>query len=490
LNNGQLSITGRVEADETRIAAMIPGKVQNVFVREGETVKTGQQLIALDDSAFRKQLAWLDKLIEKGDREKTETEKLLAAMQIPLKKAKDSRKIGRSVAYKSNGKVIEEKTAQGTVRGVYATDSAAVSSVGLKLSDKSNNQIARQADNFAAKQLNELNSRQADQRQRLEQLTKQAEAEVDSGFAQQKQILTEARQAENKALAKYNAFPLKLMGKGKDTTVDDLFDVKEKELEKLHDLQKQSIAETAKINQSALNEGFELQRESIQDLEQGRAMIGTQLQLEKMKIEDLLRTKQNELGARLSKYDNPDFMEKTLRDLESVQADKQSLMVDLSKDQLTARLALIDTEQTKARATREEIQGKIESCSIKSPVDGICVSRAVQPGELVAPGLTLLKVADIKSAYLRAFIPFSELGRITIGQKAEIHIDATAQKALRATVTEIDQHSTFNPQNVYSEDDRLKQQYGIKLSFENVDGLAKPGMSGQATISTANNDVP
>jgi HlyD family secretion protein len=469
-----------VEADETRIAAIIPGRVLNVFVREGATVKTGQQLILLDDSAFCKQLAWVDKLIEKGAREKAETKRLLATMKNSLKKAKDYGKFRRSVANKTSARVSGEKNAPDVASGSSATVSPVASSLGAKHSDKFD---------FTIKQLNELARRQADQRQQLEQLSKQAEAEADSGFAQQRQILSEARQAENKVLAKYNAFPLKLMGKGKDSSVDELFDAKEKELEKLHILQKQSIAETAKMNQLALNEGFELQRESIQNLEQARAMISALFQQERQKTEDLLKTKQIELNAHLSKFDNPDFMEKTLHELESVEADKQSLMAKLSKDQLVARLALIDAEQTKAEAMREEIKYKIEACSIKSPLDGVCVSRAVQPGEIVVPGPVLLKVADLKAAYLRAFVPARELGRIKVGQKAEIQIVAADKKAIQSTITEIDTQAAFSPQNEYNEQDLLERQYGIKLSLETSDGLAKPGMSGQATISTASNNV-
>ncbi|MDR3613985.1 MAG: efflux RND transporter periplasmic adaptor subunit [Candidatus Obscuribacterales bacterium] len=460
-----LSIAGRVETDEFRIGAIIPGKVLRVFVREGATVKTGQQLILLDDSAFRKQLVWLDKLSEKGAREKAETERLLATMKDSLKKAKDYGNLGRSVATKTHASVSSEKNAP-------------------EIASSGSNKF-----DFTIKQLNELARRQTEQRHRLEQLSKQAEAEADSGFAQQKQILSEARQAEKKVLAKYNAFPLNLMGKGKDSSVDTLFDAKENELEALHNLQKQSIAETAKMNQMALNEGFELQRESLQSLEQARAMISAQFQQERQKTEDLLKTKQVELTARLSKFDNPDFMEKTMHELESAQADKQSLMAKLSKDQLRARLALIDAEQTKAEALREEINYKIEACSIKSPVDGVCVSLAVQPGEIVAPGPVLLKVADMKAAYLRAFVPARELVRIKVGQKAEIRIAGADWKAIPSTITEIDTQAAFSPQNVYSEQDLLERQYGIKLSLDTSDGLAKPGMSGQATILPASKNV-
>jgi HlyD family secretion protein len=138
---------------------------------------------------------------------------------------------------------------------------------------------------------------------------------------------------------------------------------------------------------------------------------------------------------------------------------------------------------------REEIKYKIEACSIKSPLDGVCVSRAVQPGEIVVPGPVLLKVADLKAAYLRAFVPARELGRIKVGQKAEIQIVAADKKAIQSTITEIDTQAAFSPQNEYNEQDLLERQYGIKLSLETSDGLAKPGMSGQATISTASNNV-
>ncbi|HEY9682944.1 MAG TPA: efflux RND transporter periplasmic adaptor subunit [Oculatellaceae cyanobacterium] len=485
-------VTGRVETDETHVTAGIPGKVLKVCVHEGEAVTRGQQLLLLDDSAYRRQLAWVNKLIEKGTKEKEQTEKLLSAMstisamgtasttKVLLKRAKSHSNVSMAMANEPKKRIngwLRRADTLNPDTGVLLQGSGSVSPKAVDDADPMQNQ------------LNELDRRHAEQRHRFDELSKQAEAEADSGFDQQRKILADSRQTENKILAKYNRFPFKLMRDDSARAVDELFDAKGKELEQLYILQKRSIAESGKMNQLALNEAFEMQKESIRYLEQARAKISAQLKRERQGIEELLKKKQLELANRLSDFEQPELMQKTLQELKSAESERQSFMKNLSYEQLAAKLAFIETERVKAEATRDEIKGKIKACSIDSPVDGNCVSCAVRPGEIVVPGPVLLKLANMKTAYLRAFVPAKQVTKIKVGQKAEIQIAALEKRAIPSIVNEIDTQPAFCPQNEYSEDELLERQYGIKCSLNIADDLARPGMTGRATISVTSRSV-
>jgi len=50
------SFDGIAEADQYEVKAEIAGKVNNVFVKEGDEIKKGQLLVALDDSLLKNQL--------------------------------------------------------------------------------------------------------------------------------------------------------------------------------------------------------------------------------------------------------------------------------------------------------------------------------------------------------------------------------------------------------------------------------------------------
>lgn len=48
-----LSLSGRIEADESRIGTLVAGRIKEVLVKEGDRVKRGQLLVRLDDSQVK-----------------------------------------------------------------------------------------------------------------------------------------------------------------------------------------------------------------------------------------------------------------------------------------------------------------------------------------------------------------------------------------------------------------------------------------------------
>lgn len=92
---------------------------------------------------------------------------------------------------------------------------------------------------------------------------------------------------------------------------------------------------------------------------------------------------------------------------------------------------------------------------------------------------------------MKGFIPEGDLSQIKIGQVATIILDSPSDKnnsagrdhKLQAHITAIDTEPSFTPQNIYFKNDRIRQVFGIKLSINQADGSAKPGMSADAKIA-------
>ena len=144
----------------------------------------------------------------------------------------------------------------------------------------------------------------------------------------------------------------------------------------------------------------------------------------------------------------------------------------------------------KARAVKEEASSKLSYFNITSPVDGICAIRSIEPGELVAPGQILMTVIDPNSAFMKGFVPEGNIGSIKIGQAAQVFLDSNAKKPLQAKISSIDPVASFTPENVYFKQDRVKQVFGIKLTIDHPDGLAKPGMPADARIDLTGQRKP
>jgi HlyD family secretion protein len=153
------------------------------------------------------------------------------------------------------------------------------------------------------------------------------------------------------------------------------------------------------------------------------------------------------------------------------------------KEQAYTRLVAAQAKVKNAAAAQAQIQKRLESLSIKSPIDGVVQSRPVEPGAVVATGKTLLTVINPQALYLRGFIPEGDVGKIYVGMKAKVFLDSNPKEPLTAKVMSVDAKASFTPENVYFKNDRVRQVFGIKLAISQSSKLlAKPGMPADAEI--------
>jgi HlyD family secretion protein len=144
-------------------------------------------------------------------------------------------------------------------------------------------------------------------------------------------------------------------------------------------------------------------------------------------------------------------------------------------------------EKDAARARREaavariaQLEQQVEDAVIRSPVDGVVTQKLSERGELMAPGTGIVVVTDLTNAWLNAYIPEPDLGRIRLGQEAEVVTDDGQTRSGR--VSFVASRAEFTPKNVQTRDERVKLVFRIKIALENADGLFKPGMPAEAYL--------
>jgi multidrug resistance efflux pump len=130
--------------------------------------------------------------------------------------------------------------------------------------------------------------------------------------------------------------------------------------------------------------------------------------------------------------------------------------------QAESSLALIDTQ--------------ISKLTITAPTDGIILTRAVEPGEVVMPGSGLLTMARLSDLTITVYIPEDRYGEISMGQAADVNVDSFPEETFSATVVYISGKAEFTPRNVQTVEGRKTTVFAIKLMLEDVDGKLKPGM--------------
>lgn len=169
--------------------------------------------------------------------------------------------------------------------------------------------------------------------------------------------------------------------------------------------------------------------------------------------------------------------------IRNAQLDAFRRQLDVARSQLTAAQA----EVKNAQASRQQIQAQITYLNVVSPIDGVVLTRSVEPGEVVATGRTLLTLIDPNTVYLRGFIPEGQIGNVRVGQRANVFLDSAPNRPLPARVAAIDTQASFTPENIYFREDRVRQVFGVKLSIDNPQGFAKPGMPADGEIITEEN---
>ena len=151
-------------------------------------------------------------------------------------------------------------------------------------------------------------------------------------------------------------------------------------------------------------------------------------------------------------------------------------------EQARSKIVAAKAEVNNAQAAQREIQSKAADLNITSPINGIVTVRTVEPGEVIASGQPVLSLINPKTVYLRGYIPEGQIGKIKVGQKAKLFLDSAPKQGLDAKITAIDSKASFTPENIYFFEDRVKQVFGVKISIENPNGFAKPGLPADAEI--------
>lgn len=149
---------------------------------------------------------------------------------------------------------------------------------------------------------------------------------------------------------------------------------------------------------------------------------------------------------------------------------RQIASLDAQRATVRSELAVID-----AQITQNEDQ--IRRSSLRAPASATILNRLVEPGELVAPGKPLFKLADLSVVTMRAYVSGDQLPMVSLGQAVTVITDGgNGTYAERpGTVSWISSRAEFTPRNLQTREDRVNFVYAIDIRVEN-DGLFKIGM--------------
>ena len=143
---------------------------------------------------------------------------------------------------------------------------------------------------------------------------------------------------------------------------------------------------------------------------------------------------------------------------------------------LVASRGTLTNQQAAAQGRVTELESVLADTQLFSPINATVVSRLAEPGELVAAGRPIATLIDLNDLYVRVYIAQREIGKVRLGNKAQIYADSFADQPFAGEVSEIAQRAEFTPKEVHMKDEREKLVFGVKVRIENPEGRLKPGM--------------
>ena len=143
-------------------------------------------------------------------------------------------------------------------------------------------------------------------------------------------------------------------------------------------------------------------------------------------------------------------------------------------------------DMKRATANVAVMDSQLNDTIAKSPLDGVVLVKTTEAGEVVAPGATIVTIADIEHPWLRGYIPQTQLGRVKLGQKVTLTTDSYKDKSYQGTITYISSQAEFTPKQIQTQEERVKLVYRVKISVENKQQELKLNMPVDAIIELGN----
>lgn len=141
--------------------------------------------------------------------------------------------------------------------------------------------------------------------------------------------------------------------------------------------------------------------------------------------------------------------------------------IDLRKQDVQASLAMVESSKAGLAMARQALADS----SVKSPIAGVVAERRVEPGEMLAPGVPVIRVYNPKTTYVEGILPEVRRRDVRLGQSVNITSQAVSGETFSGKVAEI-----------FPAADDSNRSFRVRISLDDPDSALKPGMFIKAKI--------
>jgi HlyD family secretion protein len=226
----------------------------------------------------------------------------------------------------------------------------------------------------------------------------------------------------------------------------------------------------AQANYTKMVNGFRKE-----EIEQARA----QLAQAKANYDNALRTFEREDKLLQTHVISQSDYDAATSSRDSLKAMVQSAQANLNLELAGNRKEDIDNAKAQldnAQANLDNAKRNLTDCQLRASVDGVVITRAVEPGTIVATSTIVYSVCETSPVWIRTYVDERDLGRIYPGMKALIYNDTYPNHPYTAQVGFISPVAEFTPKNVETRELRADLVYRLRVILQNADRYVRQGM--------------
>jgi HlyD family secretion protein len=166
--------------------------------------------------------------------------------------------------------------------------------------------------------------------------------------------------------------------------------------------------------------------------------------------------------------------------LASANSKKDAAVAQLNTARNQLKSAEADLKQSEANLAYN--LARLDYATITSPISGIVVLKALEKGETVSPGMTVLTIVDMKDLYARVDIDETLINNVALNSEALISPEGTPERILKGWVSEIGRYAEFATQKEVTRGRQDIKTFRVKIRFGDTGGVLKPGMTVEVEI--------
>jgi len=157
------------------------------------------------------------------------------------------------------------------------------------------------------------------------------------------------------------------------------------------------------------------------------------------------------------------------------------------------QLPVREKEVLQAQAAVEQLQSALKEArtrladtTIRAPMSGVVTQRYIESGELVtsgvatfSSGMPLVQIADLSRMRIKLQVNEVDIGKVQVGQKVEIRLDALRDEVFEGRVRKVAPASSVTQQGAPG---GAVIKFPVEVEIEKPDPRMKPGMSAKCRI--------